>query len=247
MTKNTVVEDVIPSFLSTLVKVVKFIKSLYFILYHLHSYQSAMSNNITAIANRIQDRANQLSNERLKLQQLQSDLSTLQQQFSNETTIHNSYQEELLTQTRTLHEYEIDILRYKRLIKDLDVQIQNHSNEKQNIQFQIQNLGNDIDLKNDSIFVPHQYDTLIYKRKLDCRVHELKEKRRKREKMLDRLLLETERDREEVQSMEREGRRLKDEIKMMEDVEVREDEEIASVAMQIRATLAKVSVVVDIS
>ena len=40
--------------------------------------------------------------------------------------------------------------------------------------------------------------------------------------------------------MEREGRRLNDEIKMMEDVEVRKDEEIAAVAMQIRATLAKV-------
>ena len=198
------------------------------------------TNNIAAIANRIQDRANQLSQERSTLHTLQTQLTSIQNDLHDEQKKHECNREKLLLQTRIVHELELQVLNHKRMIRDLEIKIQSHSREKESIQSQIQNIRKEYDLKNENVFVPHQFETSIYKRKLEHRVLTLKTKRRKREEGLDRLALETERDREEVLSMEREGRRWKDEIKMMEDVEVREDEEIAAVAMQIRATLAKV-------
>ena len=203
-----------------------------------------MNNSIAAIANRIQERANQLSQERSSLQILQNKLNNAQEQLNDEQIIHETKREKLLLQTRSSHKYELEVIKYKKLIDNLKLQIQSESIEKKEIEIQIQSIRNDYDSKNSNIYVPHQFQTSIYQRRLEHNVQRLKAKRRRREETLDRLALETERNREEVHSMEREGRRLKDEIKMMEDVEVREDEEIAAVAMQIRATLAKVCTVV---
>lgn len=198
-------------------------------------------NSIAAIANRIQDRANQLSSDRSTLQRLETQLASIKNDLNDEQKKHEVNREELLLQTRIAHEHELEIIKHKQMIRDLERKIQSNTNERNQVEFRIQSIQKQCDRDNSSIFVPHQYETLIFKRRLEHRVHKLKTKRRKREETLDRLALETERNREEVQSMEREGRRLQDEIKMMEDVEVREDEEIAAVAMQIRATLAKVS------
>ena len=197
-------------------------------------------SNIAAIANRLQDRADQLSQERSNLHSLQTKLSTIQHHLSKEETKQEQIRQDLLTQTRIAHDHELETFKYKRLIRNLQLQNKTHLNDTKKYKHETQSLRKEYDAMNQNLFVPHQFETSIYKRQLEHRVQSLKAKRRKREETMDRLVLETERNREEVLAMEREGRRKKDEIKMMEEIEAREDEEIAAVAMQIRATLAKV-------
>ena len=199
-----------------------------------------IKGSIAAIANRIQERANQLSQERQTLQTLEHDLHQYKKGLEHQQSIHDKLRTKLLVQTRTIHGHELDVLHHKRMIDELHTKISSNEKDHERIEKQIQNNRDQCDRINTNIYVPHLYDSSMHKRKLEQKVQNLKAKRRRREKTLDRMRLETDRNREETVVMEREGRRLKDEIKMMEDVEVREDEEIAAVAMQIRATLAKV-------
>ena len=200
------------------------------------------NSNIIAIANRIQDRANQLSNERITLQTLQTKLITIQNNYNIEQQNHDDKRNQYLLQTKLLQEKEMDIYKYKQLIREYEKSIESSLHEIQKLESQMICIQNECQIINSTIYVPHQYDTFMYKHRLEGKVHSLKAKRRKREETLTNMKMETNRNREEVQTMEREIRRIKDEIKMMEDVEVREDEEIAAVAMQIRATLTKVRV-----
>ena len=205
------------------------------------SSSSSSSSGIAAIVNRIKDRANQLSQERTKLQRLQNQLPIAQHEHQRKQLHHESIRQEQIQQMNTMHHYESQTLEMKHDIRALHKAIDNHHRDKDNIKHQITSIQMEHDFINEHTFVPHLLQTTIYKRQLEHQVHSLKAKRRKRKDALHRLWKETERDRETSQSMEREIRKNQDEITMMEDVEIREDEEIAAVAMQIRATLAKVS------
>ncbi len=210
------------------------------------STSSSSSNNndlkgsIAAIANRIQERANQLSQERNTLQSLEHDLSQSRKELDEQHSIHDTNREKLLIQTRNVHKHELEVIKHQRMIQRLHSKIESNTNVMEETQEQIHKIRKECEAIDSSVYAPHIYETAMYKRGIENKVQRLKAKRLRREQTLDRMRLETDRDREETISMEREARRLKDEIKMMEEVEIREDEEIAAVAMQIRATLAKV-------
>jgi hypothetical protein len=79
----------------------------------------------------------------------------------------------------------------------------------------------------------------LFQRNLDHKVNECRSKRRKREEELDALVLERETNLELNQENHEETDCVQTDIAVMKQVEVNEDEEIASLSMQIRMTVSK--------
>ena len=198
-------------------------------------------DSIIAVAARIQDRANQLSSEQSILEVLNlqvKDAKHALQQLSEQ----NCYiREKLLAKTMTRHGLELEIIRRKHKIDELEEQISNLRNIKiSQLEQRVVAQRLEHDRVSSIVYATHEFEMDIYRRKIESKLRIRRDKGLKRKGKLNNLILGTERHCEEITSIHKEREIITDEISAMREMEVREDEEIAAIAMQIRATLAKV-------
>ena len=80
----------------------------------------------------------------------------------------------------------------------------------------------------------------MFENRIASKLNRMVTKRRKRELRLDQLALDTDRIRDEREAAQQDILKLRSELEAMNEVEVKDDEDIAATAMQIRATISKV-------
>jgi chromosome segregation ATPase len=194
--------------------------------------------SISAIAQRIQEKADALNSERNVLQDLQNQLQTLTQQQALQSSKNEALKYDLLKQTRSKIGLEIEIMRRDDRMRELKRKIVSQEKEMDDLQQEIQRVKEE-SARDQEMFTPHFVKIELFQRQLEGDLNERREKRRKREQQLDSFVSERERNLEFAMDLKRDQERAETEIEVMRQVEVAEDEEIAALAMQIRATLSK--------
>jgi len=123
-------------------------------------------------------------------------------------------------------------------MRELKRKIVSQEKEMDDLQQEIQRVKEE-SARDQEMFTPHFVKIELFQRQLEGDLNERREKRRKREQQLDSFVSERERNLEFAMDLKRDQERAETEIEVMRQVEVAEDEEIAALAMQIRATLSK--------
>ena len=194
--------------------------------------------SITAIANRIQEKANALKSEQNLLQDLQQQLQDLTKDHTSQCTQNDTLKYNLLKQVRSRHGVELELMRRQDCIKELQSKIDNYEKEIAFLQLERTRVKAEF-FQDQEIYTPHLVKIELFQRQLEGDLGDRRERRLKRESELDSLILGRGRDLEEAKAMHREKERIETETEVMQQVEMREDEEIAALAMQIRSTLSK--------
>jgi chromosome segregation ATPase len=196
------------------------------------------SSQIMQIANRIQQKATTLTEEQNHLSSLQNHIQSLTHHRKDQTSTNQSLRKKLLQQLRSRHGIELELLKRKQDLQNLQGKIdkyRNHIIALQNDTALLQQRSHD----DDAIYTPHLVKIELFQRNLDHKVNECRSKRRKREEELDALVLERETNLKLNQENHEETDCVQTDIAVMKQVEVNEDEEIASLSMQIRMTVSK--------
>ena len=200
--------------------------------------QSSALSSITAIASRIQEKADILTSERNLLEELQQQVQDLTAQHKSQLSQNERLKYELLTHTRKKVGVEIELMKRVETTNVLKKQISSHKKEIECLEKEIARVKTDC-ARDQETFSPHMVTTELFQRKLEDGLQKKRERRRKREQKLDSFVVEREKNLELSKDMKRDQERIESEIEVMKHVEVAEDEEVAALAMQIRATLSK--------
>lgn len=196
---------------------------------------------IATVAARIRDRALQLEATRTELRQAQTDLDQAKTALSSHRQINSSVRADMLEAVRSRHGVELELLKVEQQTGGMEDEIAAINEEaEQTRQATAQLRGKYARIETD-IYARHEVEVGTYRLAAEDVVKRQERKRRKRERRLDDLALKADQCREEASAMERECTRLRDVVADMDGQEEREDEEVAALAMQIRATLKKKS------
>ena len=196
------------------------------------------SSQIMQIANRIQQKATTLTEEQNHLTSLQNQFQSLTKHHKEQTSCNESIRQQLLQQLRSRHGIELELFKRKQNLQKLQSNIDKHKNQITSLQNEITILRKQISTQQ-AIYAPHLVHIELFQRNLDHKVNECRSKRRKREEELDSLVLHRERNLELNKDIHKETERVETDIAVMKQVEINEDEEIASLSMQIRMTVSK--------
>ena len=208
----------------------------------LPSNKNASLSSIATVAGHIQDRANDLQTERDHLSNIQSQIKRHESALEDETNNSISVRERYLTILTKRHETEAAVLCQKRHVKTLKDSLNTlKSREIKRLEEQVANLRKAHYEACSTMYAAHGAKLELFERRITSKLNRMKNKRRKRELLLDRLALDTDRILDERDIIRQDIQQLRHELKTMDEVEIKDDEEIAGMAMQIRATLSKVS------
>jgi hypothetical protein len=208
------------------------------------THTNALSS-IATVAGHIQDRANDLKAEREHLSNIQSKIKCQEIVLEDETDHTISARERYLTNLTKRHEKEVAVLCKKRDVRTIKDSLKTlQSCDIMRVEAQVATLRQAHDEACFTMYSAHGARLEMFERRIASKLNRMKRKRRKRDFTLDRLALDTDRIVDETENIRRESQRLRYELKTMDEVEVKDDEEIAGMAMQIRATLSKVSSII---
>ena len=195
--------------------------------------------SISAIAQRIQEKADALTTERQTLQEIQTKIQSISHLHNLQLSKNKVLHYDVLQQTKTKIGLEIEVARRDDRIRELKRKILARDSEMEELKQHVQSLQDQADREVEDVFAPHLVTIESFQRNIEQNLNEHNERRRKRQHMLDSFVVEREKNLESVKDMKRNQEKLEMEIEVMKQVEVAEDEEIAALAMQIKATLSK--------
>eukprot|EP00592_Proboscia_alata_P001968 CAMPEP_0194371184 /NCGR_PEP_ID=MMETSP0174-20130528/19570_1 /TAXON_ID=216777 /ORGANISM="Proboscia alata, Strain PI-D3" /LENGTH=247 /DNA_ID=CAMNT_0039149091 /DNA_START=106 /DNA_END=849 /DNA_ORIENTATION=+ len=200
---------------------------------------AAASSSIAAVAARIHERSIQLANDRQKLNRTLEQLQQTKYKIESEKRVNNSARLRMLQKTKMRDESEIELLQHQDEISKINQDIENIKYETENTARQTKTLEEDWEKVVKEIYAPHLVATDIHQRTWKCDKDFRENKRRKRDEKLNGLVVQSELAQRDAASVDVEREQILDEIRVMEDREEREDEKIAALAFQIKATLSK--------
>lgn len=194
--------------------------------------------SITAIAQTIQEKANALTAERDLLQDLQQKFQDLAQEQECQAATNHRLKYKLLKQIRKRHGVELEQMQREDCIQDIISMIQMWKAELGILHQDLESVQKEFqyDLQ---IQTPHIVKIELFQRRIEGELNQHREKRQKREHELNDLISERHQNLQQAKETQNEQEQIEAEIASMERNEVGEDEEIAALAMQIRATLSK--------
>lgn len=199
---------------------------------------SNTSSQIMQVAQRIQEKANTLQQEQTQLYTLQSQMEQLKHDLKSLKQQNSIVRQKLLQQLITRHSTESCLLAQHQELYSISQQNSKCQDEIHALKQEIQNQSVLL-LKEQELYIPHLAKTDIYKRKCNDELMSLQVKRQKRDTALEMLVQEHERNLENVQLLKAEAEQWNQDITRMKCAEMQEDEEIACLSMQIKATMAK--------
>jgi len=198
------------------------------------------SLNIISIASRIQDRANQLSLEQSNLKILHNCVKDSNNALQQESEKNSYVREELLSKTREKDAIDLDLIFQKRKIEDINKKISILRNKEiTQLNKIVTGQRLEYDRVSTTVYAPHEFKIENFRRNIESKLRSRREKILKRERKLKKLLADAKRFHEEATSTNKKQQERNDAIQVLDDMEVKEDEEITALAMQIRATLTK--------
>jgi len=202
---------------------------------------STAAGGIATVAQRIRDRALQLEAARRELSQLEATVRTARDDLAAERRSHAAGRADLLTAVRSRHGVELELLAVRDRAVAVDDEIGRIRAEAAQVRTAAAERRERWADAEAALCVPHEVEAGTHRLAAEDAVRRLEERREERERRLRGLADRTARAAEEEAEQRREADRLREEAAELEGREEAEDEEVAALAMQIRATIRKKS------
>ena len=200
---------------------------------------AAAAGGIATVAQRIRDRALQLEATRLELSQLQTTVQTARDTLATERRANAAVRTDLLTALQSRHGVELELLSVQDRTVGVEEEIAQLHVETEQIRQATAARRTKWSSVEAAVCVPHEVEAGTYQLAARDVVRRLDEQRERRTRRLTQLTDRTHLALEDCADMQREMDRLREEMAEMESREEAEDEEVAALAMQIRATIRK--------
>ena len=200
---------------------------------------SGAAGGIATVAQRIRDRAHQLESTRSDLSHLQRTVATTRLTVSAAQADHATVRSDLLAAVRSRHGVELEVLAVRRRTAAVEVEserLRHQAAQTRRSAAQIRERWASVE---STLCVPHEVDAATYQMAAADAVRHLDEVRAERVRHLQKLATETAAATESAEEMATESASLRDEMDHLAEREEAEDEDVAALAMQIRATIRK--------
>jgi chromosome segregation ATPase len=195
-------------------------------------------SQIMQIAQMIQQKAKTLITERQHLHFLQLRLEYLNKEYDIQLEMNNKAKYDLLKQLRIVYGLEMrsikrkeDIMVKRRRIEICIHKIRTLKEEKEAIKGK--------NNRYQELYSPHFAKINVCQRTLQRKIQAIRNEQERRDNEFELLMSERDRNLTQVNELQSEGKEIQSEIENMKKIELRDDEEIASLTSQVRATLAK--------
>mmetsp|Transcript_53317 Transcript_53317/g.79228 ORF Transcript_53317/g.79228 Transcript_53317/m.79228 type:complete len:232 (-) Transcript_53317:271-966(-) len=196
-------------------------------------------DNIAAVAARIQERASQLTSERATLTTTLTELASEKATLEVAQNENNAIRRELLAIIRSRHGVELELLRLRhdknvnsKKTGDVKIEVKETNRKTFDLRKEWEKVSMDL-------YAKHEVEVELSQRRAEGAKRRRENKRRERQVKLHSLYAKAERAAMEAKTMHMKREKVREEIRRMDGQEEQEDEEIASLALQIKATLAK--------
>ena len=200
---------------------------------------ASSGGGIATVAQRIRDRALQLEAARWELSQLRATVRSARDALTAERRTGAAARAGLLTAQRARDGAELELL----AVQDRTVAVEDDIGRLRDEAEQTRKVATERRTKwssvESAVCVPHEVEVGTYQLAARDAVRRLDEKRERRTRRLTQLADRTHLVAQDCADMQREMDRLREEMTEMEAREEAEDEEVAALAMQIRATIRK--------
>lgn len=149
----------------------------------------------------------------------------------------------LLSALRSKNGLELELLEVEEKIEEVDKERVTIDQEMERVNVHLKEIQDNFDATKINIYAPHDVDVGLFTAKVEGQITHLEETRRCREVKLCDLSLKAEVAREEAAAMLHETEELRSRAFNLDRIEEKEDEESTALALQLKATMAKVSMI----
>ena len=205
----------------------------------INSSGGGAAGGIATVAQRIRDRAHQLESTRSDLSHLRRTVATTRSAVTTAQTDHATVRSDLLSAVRSRHGVELEVLAVRRRTAAVEVEserLRAQAAETRRSAAAIRERWASVE---SGLCVPHEVDAATYHMAASDAVRHLDERRAARVRHLQKLATKTAAATEMAEERATESATLRDEMDQMAAREEAEDEDVAALAMQIRATIRK--------
>ena len=197
---------------------------------------------IAEVATRIQQRALQLSSENATLQLVKAQLEEVTETFEREKNENESLRQNLLRLVQYRNELELEkVIKTKEQISFIQNKINEEQNEYESAVQRMKEMEKEWERLERDVYSKHEVKIELYKRKVEGIFDRREAKKKKRIALLNKLESIASEANKSAAQMHKETASARQKIHQMDIPEEMEDEEISALAMNIRATVAKVS------
>ena len=197
------------------------------------------TGGIATVAQRIRDRAHQLSSTRSTLSHLRTTVATTRLAVTSARTDHAAARSDLLEAIRSRHGVELEVLAVRRRTAKVEEEAERIKLQAEETRKSAAEIRERWAETESTLCVPHEVEAETYHLAAADAVRHLDERRAERVRQLEKLANRTEAAAEAASSMAAESDLLRSEMDAMAQREEAEDEDVAALAMQIRATIRK--------
>ena len=201
---------------------------------------SSSACNIAAVAARFHDRASQLVSEQTSLGVALDQLKQEQTKVQSEQCTNKEKRREMLSSVRARHDDELEVMKVLDEIESKQSKARKIRFETEGLKKKVEQLRHQLGSSSREFYAIHTVETELFRRIFEGELRHNDEKRERREQTLHQFVQDTENVYEEIEELNREKQSVLEELHKIEEKAEVEDEEIAAIAMQINATLAKV-------
>lgn len=198
-----------------------------------------MSNNIAAVAARIQERALQLSKEQAALVEAEATLERAKKTLEHETRENVALKREMLNVFRRRDGAELEWMDAEERVETLEKRVAELRRATERAEEAHARMHARWEHAECEIYAAHEVKRELVRRREEGKRARCEERRKRRRDELEALRETAARANEEAREMHREREEIQKFVRELDECEEREDEEMAGLAMQIKATLAK--------
>jgi hypothetical protein len=198
------------------------------------------NGDMAAVASRIQARLSELATERALVELVKSDLEGLQNVLNEEIRKHGTVRRSMLSTVRARHGVELELWKVREQQETRLAKVHEYQRETEEVKDQANELQGAWEDAVKGLYVDHDLERELYKRSVQGCIRRREQRVEEREQRLRRLEQESKAFENEALLMADQAKQLEQKILDTDDREAAEDEEVAALAMQIRATVANV-------
>jgi chromosome segregation ATPase len=196
-------------------------------------------NGIAAVAAKFQDRASQLVSEQATLDLNLEKLKEVQSKLRQEELDNRKARLEMLTSVCKRQTIELDLMKLEDEIVVKERCVAQDRDEVEKLQAKIEHMRR-YAATLEAYYSTHTTETDLFRRIFEGEIRQKEQDAEQREQTLRNLLRNSEQVKLEIEDVNRQTEQLIQEQRQLELQAELEDEEIAAIGMQIKATLSKV-------
>jgi chromosome segregation ATPase len=204
---------------------------------------SSFSIGFASIAAQIEDRALLLASERGLRDVAEAERDQLQAVLDKESKTNAIIRRTLLQEVRSRHGVELELFRIQQQEEERERSIEKLEQETEDLRVEAEELEESWKQQVKEIYAPHQAKRSLYQKILESRIYKRQRKIKLRQDKIDFLERRAREMQADEQEMLSQMERIEQETNDANSREQEEDEAVSSLAMQIKATLAKVCIV----